>query len=125
MSLLKKENSFINALLIIITFGVYSFIPAYLLGLLDKNEWYYNKKYWLFGLILFIVPAVIMLLIFIIQVNIKLANYLKINGSNIYNNPYIWITLLIIPVIGWTFIIVMYLYLEFFIIINVIKGNLE
>lgn len=125
MGLLKKENWLLNLIMMLSTFGGYIVIPAYLLKLFEKDKWYSNYKYWLFGTLLLLLPAIIMLVILIIQMTVKVANHLKIDGSYIYNNVYIWIGLLIVPLVGWCLFIVMYIYLHFSIIASIKKGTLE
>lgn len=125
MGLLKKENWIINCLMMIFTFGGYILIPAYQLKLFEKDKWYSNYKYWLCGTLLLVFPVIIMLLILVIQMTIKVASYMKVNGSFIYENVYIWIALLIVPIVGWCLLIVMYIYLHFSIIVKIKKGTLK
>lgn len=122
MGLLKKENWFIIFLMMIVTLGMYVVIPAYQLKLIEKNKWYSDYRYWLCGALMFIFPVFIMLLVFIIQMTVKLAKTLHVNGDFIYNNVYVWIILLIIPVVGWVLFIVMYIYLQFSIIIKTLNN---
>lgn len=123
--MLKKENWFICFIMMIFTFGGYIFIPASQLNLFQKDKWYSNYKYWLFGTLALIFPVFIMLIVLVIEMTVEVAKKLKVDGSDIYTNPYIWIGLLIIPVVGWILFIVMYIYLQFYIIINVKEGVLE
>ena len=125
MGLLKKENWIINLLMMIFTFGGYIVIPAYLLKLFEKDKWYSNYKYWLVGCLMLLFPAFIMLLILVIQMTVKVASHLKVDGSIIYENVYVWIGLLIVPVIGWCLFLVMYIYLHFSIIIGIKNNVLE
>lgn len=122
MGLLKKENWFIIFLMMIVTLGMYVVIPAYQLKLIEKNKWYSDYRYWLCGALMLIFPVFIMLLVFIIQMTVKLAKTLHVNGDFIYNNVYVWIILLIIPVVGWVLFIVMYIYLQFSIIIKTLNN---
>ena len=66
-----------------------------------------------------------MLIILIIQMTVEVAKKLKVDGSDIYGNPYVWISLLIIPVVGWVLFIVMYIYLHFYIVINIKRDVLK
>jgi hypothetical protein len=52
-----------------------------------------------------------MLMIFLIQINCAVAAKLNVSGEKIYNTPYTWIVLFIIPVIGWALLIIMSLYI--------------
>lgn len=123
--MLKKENWFIYFIMMIFTFGGYIIIPASQLRLFQKDKWYSNYKYWLFGALALFLPVFIMLVILIIEMTVEVALKLKVDGSDIYGNPYVWIGLLILPVIGWVLFLVMYIYLHFYIVINIKKGVLK
>lgn len=123
--MLKKENWFIYFIMMIFTFGGYIIIPASQLKLFQKDKWYSNYKYWLFGTLALFLPVFIMLVILIIEMTTEVALKLKVDGSDIYGNPYVWIGLLIVPVVGWVLFLVMYIYLHFYIIVNIKKGVLE
>lgn len=125
MGLLKKENWFINLMMAIFTLGGYIVIPAYLLKLYEKDKWYANPKYWICGAIMLLFPVVLMLVVLALQMTVRVASYGKIEGENIYGNVYVWITLLAIPVVGWILLIVMYIYLQFFIILKIKEGAFE
>ena len=120
--MLKKQNWLIDLFMMIFTLGTYIVIPAYSLKLFEKGKWYSNYKYWLFGILLFFLPATIMLVILVIQMTVEVAKKAKIDGGYIYENPYVWIGLLIVPIIGWCLFIVMYLYLQFSIVLQIKKG---
>ena len=123
--MLKKENCFIYFINMIYTFCGYIIIPASQLNLFQKDKWYSNYKYWLFGSLALFLPVIIMLVVLVIKMTVEVALKLKVDGSDIYGNPYIWIGLLIVPVIGWVLFLVMYIYLHFYIIVNIKKGVLE
>lgn len=123
--MLKKENWFIYFIMMIFTFGGYIIIPASQLKLFQKDKWYSNYKYWLFGALALFLPVFIMLVVLVIEMTVEVALKLKVDGSDIYGNPYVWIGLLIVPVIGWVLFLVMYIYLHFYIVINIKKGVLE
>lgn len=123
--MLKKENWFIYFIMMIFTFGGYIIIPASQLRLFQKDKWYSNYKYWLFGALALFLPVFIMLVVLVIEMTVEVALKLKVDGSDIYGNPYVWISLLIVPVVGWVLFLVMYIYLHFYIVINIKKGVLE
>ena len=54
-----------------------------------------------------------------------IANELEVSGYSIYYNPYTWIICMIIPFVGWSLLIVMYLYLVIQIITKIHNGKLE
>ena len=97
-------------------------ILASYLDLYDKDAWYANKWYWIFGGLCLIFPAFIMLIVFAIQINCKVAKALDVPGSNLYYSPYIWILLMIIPVVGWVLFIVMGIYISIWPIVSLYKG---
>ena len=123
--MLKKENWFIYFIMMIFTFGGYIIIPASQLRLFQKDKWYSNYKYWLFGALALFLPVFIMLVVLVIEMTTEVALKLKVDGSDIYGNPYVWISLLIVPVVGWVLFLVMYIYLHFYIVINIKKGVLK
>ncbi len=111
MDFLKRENWWLVLFLNIITCGLFYIVLAKFMNLYDDDAWYMNKWYWIFGTLCLVIPVFIMLTVFGIQMNAKVANELDVSGSNIYNIPYTWILLFIIPVIGWILFIIMYLYI--------------
>lgn len=125
MNLLKKENWFVCLLLNFITQGFFTFVLAYFMDIYEKDAWYKKWQYWVFGTLCLIFPAFIMLLVFEIQILVKVSSKLDVPGKEIYDNTYSWILCLIVPIIGWIMIIVMLLYLEIFMIIALYKGNGE
>ena len=125
MSLLKKENRFMCCLLILLTQGIFYFPLAYLMQLLDKDAWYCNYKYWMWGTILFVAPAFVMAFIFLIQITCKVAASLQVPGEELYNSPYVWILCMITPIVGWSLLIVMLLYIEIWPMVMIWQGNLD
>lgn len=111
MSILKKENWFIDLILMITTGGLFSFALAYSLDLYDKKAWYSNYKYWLFGFLCLIFPAMIMFLVFYVQMLVKVNVKLNTPGIELYSIPYFWIICLIIPLVGWVCMLSMLVYL--------------
>lgn len=122
MKILKQENWWIWLLLSLFSSGSSNIVLGVLLDVFDKKAWYANKKYWILGLICFIFPAVIMAFIFILQITCETAFKLNVKGSEYYLSPYVWLLLLIIPVIGWVLLSVMIIYLEIWILVALYKG---
>lgn len=108
MNLPKKE--IIYLILTILTGGIFTLYIAYQLNLYDEDAWYSDYKKWMLGVFLFIIPILPMFIIFVIQINCKVAAHLNVPGSEIYNLPYSWILCVIVPVIGWSLFLVMYIY---------------
>ncbi len=123
--LLNRKNWWIYLLFNIITFGLINFIMADMMEIYDKNAWYTKKIYWISALICFIFPIIIMFIVFLIQISVKVAHSLNVDGDKIYNNVYVWILCLIIPVVGWIMLIVMYLYINVFSAVAIYNGESE
>ena len=122
MDFLKKNNWWLCLLINIITCGLFYIILAKFMNLYDKDAWYMNKWYWILGGLCLVFPIIIMLFIFSIQMTAKVAANLEVSGSKIYNIPYTWIIFVIIPVVGWTLFIVMWLYIIILPNIKLAKG---
>ena len=122
MSLLKKENWWIWLLLTIFSQGTSQIVLGALLEVYDKEAWYAKWQNWLIGFLCLFFPAFIMFTVLVIQMLVLSAAKLEIKGKELYLSPYIWIMGLIIPFIGWGFIIFMLLYLEIGILIALNKG---
>ena len=125
MSLLKKNNWFVCLILTIFMPGLFSVLLAYELKLIDKNAWYMKWQYWVFGGICLIFPIFIMLLVFMIQMMVTVANKLEVPGGEIYNTPYTWIICIIVPVLGWVLLLVMLIYINIWPIVMLYKGQGE
>lgn len=125
MSLLNKKNWWIWMLFSILSLNISVIILGALLDLIDKNAWYANKKYWILGTICFVIPAFIMLFVFVIEMLCKVSAKLKVPGSELYLSPYIWIIFLIVPIIGWVFFLVTILYLTIWYLVALYKGDAE
>ena len=122
MELLKKENWWIWLLLLLFSGGTSSVVLGALLGTFDKNAWYAKWYIWVFGLALLFLPFCVMVGVFIIQFTCLAAAKLDVKGSEFYLSPYIWIILLIVPIIGWVIFIVLLLYLDIDILVQLHKG---
>ena len=122
MDFLKKDNWWLNLLLNFLTGGIFYLILGKLMNLYDKDAWYSNKWYWIFGALCLVFPVFIMLMVFIIQMNCKVAKALSVPGDTIYNSPYVWILLITIPVVGWVLLMVMDIYISIWPIVSLAKG---
>ncbi len=125
MGLLKKENWFVNLLLMILTQGMYIFVLAYFLKVYRKDAWYADYRYWCIGALFFIFPVFLLLLIFWVQTTCMVARKLNVPGKELYAYPYAWILCLIVPVIGWTLLLVMFIYIQVWILVMIFKGESE
>lgn len=112
MKTLKKENAVIYLILNILTFGLYTFYIAYKLDLYDKNAWYSRWYYWVLGFVLGIIPGIVMLLVFSIKMGCLVSERLNVPGKEIYILPYPWIVCLIVPILGWTLFVILYVYVH-------------
>lgn len=123
MKLLKKNNFWIYLILNVITCGIFNLYIARKLNLKKDDEWYSKWQYWFFGTVCLIFPVFLMFIVYVVQMNCKVCNKLKVSGSNIYNTPYSWILFIIIPIVGWALLITMYLYVIIMPSIKVLQGN--
>lgn len=124
MSLLKRENWWIWLLLFIFSGGTSEILLGALLDVFNKDAWYTKWYIWVIGLIL-ILPFAVMVFAFYIDILTKSAAKLEIDGSDYYLSPYVWIILIIIPIIGWIIFGVLYIYLNVKILIELNKGKGE
>ena len=112
MKTLKKENAIIYLFLNILTFGLYTFYIAYKLDLYDKDAWYSRWYYWVSSFILGIIPGLVMFLVFSIKMGCLVSEKLNVPGKEIYTLPYSWIICLIVPILGWTLFVILYIYVH-------------
>lgn len=112
MKTLKKENAIIYLFLNILTFGLYTFYIAYKLELYDKDAWYSRWYYWVLSFILGIIPGLVMFLVFSIKMGCLVSEKLNVPGKEIYTLPYSWIICLIVPILGWTLFVILYIYVH-------------
>lgn len=122
MKILKRENWWIWLLLMIFSNGSSDFVLGALLDVYDKNAWYTKWQYWLIGVLLFVFPAAIMVSIFSIEIMCKVAAKLKVAGHELYLSPYVWILLIIIPVIGWILFAVLLIYIQIMTLVMLYRG---
>ena len=124
MNILKKENWWIWLLLLFLSSGSSTTFLAVLLDSFDKKAWYSKWYWWVIGLVL-VIPITIMIYAFYIDMTSKAAAKLDVKGKEYYLSPYIWIILLIIPFIGWIGFVLLYLYLNIAILINLKNVKVE
>lgn len=113
MDLLKKENWWKYVLLTFLTLGAYAFVIADNLDLYEENAWYTKWYYWVIGVI-FILPAIVMIISLNIIMQIKICKKLNVPGVNYYGLPYTWMLCLIVPLIGWSSLIVMLIHIYYY-----------
>ena len=111
MNLLKKENWWMWLLLFVITGGSAFIFLGYLLGCFDKKAWYNKPKNWIMGLVILVLPFIVMMSIFTIEMTCKSAKKLDVSNSEIYLSPVILLLMLCIPIIGWVIFIATIIYL--------------
>lgn len=125
MDLLKKENWWVWLILTIFTGSASTLLLGALTGCFKKDAWYANWKNWVLGFLIFIIPGIVMIGVFVIQMTCEVAAKLEVPGSELYLSPYTWILCLIIPVIGWICFSVMMLYLTLWNLIMLKSGKAE
>ena len=124
MKILKRENWWIWILLTFFSSGSSTLVLGSLLDVYRKNAWYRKWYYWILGLV-FIIPFIIMMCMFYIEISCKTAAKLEVSGKEIYLSPYTWILCSIIPIIGWLIGIIMFIYIQVDIIYRIYLGNGE
>lgn len=124
MNTLSKDNAWIWVLLLIFTGGVSTLILGALLGVYKKGAWYSKWYYWVLGIIT-VLPAIIMYVSLNIYVLTKVCSKLGVSGKEIYCLPYVWIAFIIVPIIGWVFFAVMFLYLNIWYLVKLYQGEGE
>ena len=124
MKLLKKENWWIWLLLFIFSEATSTIVLGAMLDVFDKKAWYTKWYIWIIGLI-FMLPISVMIVVFNLEITSKTAAKLEVKGADYYLSPYIWIILLIIPILGWLAFISLILYLNIAILVKLYKGSGE
>ncbi len=145
MKILKKENWWIWLLLLIFSQATSILVLGALVDVFDKKAWYAKGKNWLLALLsvfvlFFLIPTTsvelnfiqaltgsivvpyIMAMVFFVQIVALTAAKLEVPGKEIYLSPYIWLLCLIIPILGWTMLIVMFLYLTIWTVVMLYRG---
>ena len=125
MNLLRKENWFVYVLITFIAQGIFTFVLANDLDLYDKDKWYCKWYWWGLGTIFFVFPALIMLVVLNISLQVKICEKLNVKGSEIYALPYPWILSLIVQIIGWSVFIVMLIHIYYYPAVSIYKGEGE
>lgn len=122
MDILKKENWWIWLLIILFSGGAATIVLAALLDCYDKDAWYAKPKNWIIAVACLIFPVFIMLAVFMIQMLCQVAAKLEVPGKELYLSPFIWLILLIVPILGWVFFYVILFYLNIWNIIMLYRG---
>ncbi len=125
MGLLKRENWFVNLILMLLTQGFYTFALARMLNLYKKDAWYRDYRYWVIAILFFFFPIFLLLIVFLVQMLCTVASKLNVPGKEIYGYPYAWILCLIVPIVGWTLLIVMWIYLLVWTTVMLARGEGE
>ena len=125
MSLLKRQYWWVWLLLGLVTFNLSVFALGSLLKVYEKDAWYRKWYYWVLGIFCGIIPALVMFLIFSIQITIEVCRKLEVPGYEVYGLPYVWIVCVIIPVVGWVLFIVLFIYTHLWYLINLFQGKGE
>lgn len=125
MTLLKRKFWWFWLLLNIITGSISNLFLGALLNVYEKGAWYTKWYYWVLGVIFGLFPALIMLIVLIIDVTIKIAEKLEVPGSDLYALPYPWIVSFIIPIVGWAVFVVMLVYINLWYAVKLLQGKGE
>lgn len=123
--MVKRKYAVVWLLLSLITLNISVLFLGKKLKVYNKNGWYTKWYYWVLGALFGILPALIMLTILIIQVNVKICMKFNIGGKEIYSLPYVWIGSLITPIIGWTLFLILLIYTYVMYIVGLFQGKGE
>ena len=122
MKYLRRKNWFICFLFNLLTFGMFTFYIGKKLDVYEKDAWYSNFSFWVISFLLGIIPSIFLFIIFNIEIGCKVCSKLSVPLEKYYSYPYIWIIFLIIPIIGWSLFIVLYIYVHFWYIFYLKRG---
>jgi hypothetical protein len=122
MKILKKENWWVWLLLWLFSSGTSTIVLGALLDVYRKDAWYAKWQYWVIGALALFLPFTVMLIVFNIEILTKTSAKLNVPGKEIYLSPYVWLILLIIPILGWIFLIVMTVYLYIWTLVMLHRG---
>ena len=125
MKLLKKENWWAWLLFAIGSSNVSVFFLGALLDVYKKDAWYTHWYYWVLGIICLFLPAVVMFIVFYIQILTGVCKKLEVSGSEVYSLPYVWIICFIVPIIGWVLLAVLSIYLHIWYLVKLYQGKGE
>lgn len=125
MVFLKKENWILSLIFTILSQGIFSFVLGYFLKVYKKDAWYMKWQYWVISSLFLFFPVFIVLTVFLIQTACQVAKKLDVPGDSIYTSPYSWILCLIIPIIGWTLLLVMLFYIMIWPTVMIYRGKGE
>lgn len=125
MDLLKQKNWWIWLLIFLVGNNISAVILASMLDLYEKDAWYTKWYYWVIAACCCLFPFIIMFSVFALQSLCMVAKKLSVPGEEIYASPYSWLLCLIVPILGWTLLGIMVLYLDIWCIISLYRGNGE
>ncbi len=125
MDLLKQKNWWIWLFILLLGNSFFGIILASMLDLYQEDAWYKKWYVWVLGVCLCFFPFIIMLTVFSVQSLSMVAKKLSVPGEEIYMSPYTWILCLIVPILGWTLLFIMVLYLNIWCLISLYRGNGE
>ena len=60
-----------------------------------------------------IIPGLVMFLVFSVKIGCLVCEKLNVPGKEIYDYPYSWLVCAIVPILGWTLFIILYIYVHF------------
>lgn len=125
MELLEKRNWWFWLFIFLVGNNIGAIILAALLNLYQKDAWYTKWYYWVLAACCCFFPVGIMFGVFTLQSLCMSAKALSVPGEEIYTSPYTWLLCLIVPILGWTLLVIMILYLDIWCIVSLYRGNGE
>lgn len=125
MELLERKNWWIWLIILLVGNEAMPIVLAAILGLYNKDAWYAKWQNWVIGAVCCFFPVIIMIAIFGIQSLCMVAKKLEVPGEEIYASPYTWLLCLIVPILGWSLLVIMTLYLNIWCVIALYNGKGE
>ena len=125
MKVISREKWWVWLILAIFTYGTSNMILGALLDVYDENAWYTKPAYWIIAFACFIFPVSIMTLVFLFQITTQVCAKLNVPFKEIYLCPYIWLICIGVPIIGWALFLVMSIYVTFWPIVMLKRGEGE
>lgn len=122
MKYLRRKYWFICFLFNLVSLGMFTFYIGKKLDVYEKDAWYFNLSFWIISFLLGIIPSIFLFILFNIEIGCKVCKKLSVPFEKYYSYPYIWILFLIIPVVGWSLFIVLYIYVHFWYILYLKRG---
>lgn len=125
MKNLNKEQWTKQFFMTILTLGISNLFLAKKIGAYDEEAWYTKPLYWVLAFLCFIFPLPIMFMVFYFTITTHVCEKLNVPYKEIYLSPYVWLLCLGVPIIGWSLFCVMSIYVIFWPVVMIHRGEGE